>query len=30
MKFVFWAEEKLKDKYAQWKVKRDYKKEGQG
>lgn len=30
MKFVFWAEEKIKDKYAQWKVKRNYKKEGQG
>lgn len=30
MKFVFWAEEKLKDKYAQWKVNRDFKKEGQG
>lgn len=26
MKFVFWAEEKLKDKYAQWKVNRDFKK----
>ncbi len=26
MKFVFWAEEKIKDKYAQWKVKRDFKK----